>query len=292
MNFNTPVTDLIKQRTSTRTYQKRVMDDEKRKVLTQFLRSLHVGPLGNSTRFELVAATPGDSKTLRGLGTYGFIKNPAGFIVGTTIDGGNSLEDFGFQMEAAILYATDLGLGTCWLGGTFTKSRFVKRISAGAGEILPAVTSVGYPAHEPRRLDGEIRQRAKSDRRLSWERLFFKTRLGEPISKGDAGEYAIPLEMVRLGPSASNRQPWRIVRDEEAWHFYLRRTRGYLDKRSARLLKLEDLQRVDIGIAMCHFELTAREIGLDGVWLVEKPDLPIEWELTEYTASWVPGDRF
>ena len=35
------------------------------------------------------------------------------------------------------------------------------------------------------------------------------------------------LEMVRRGPSASNKQPWRVVRAGERWHLYLQRTRGY-----------------------------------------------------------------
>jgi hypothetical protein len=90
--------------------------------------------------------------------------------------------------------------------------------------------------------------------------------------------------MVRLGPSASNRQPWRIIRDGNDWHFYLRRTPGY-GERNTSLLKLADLQRVDMGIAMCHFELTARELGLSGEWkhvkqLIEKPDEQIEYIIT------------
>lgn len=47
------------------------------------------------------------------------------------------------------------------------------------------------------------------------------------------------------------------------------------------------MQRLDMGIAMCHFELTARELGLSGKWLnmalgIVKPD-----DLTEYIVSWV-----
>ena len=34
---------------------------------------------------------------------------------------------------------------------------------------------------------------------------------------------------------------------------------------------MADLQRVDMGIAMCHFELAARERGLAGRWVVEQP---------------------
>ena len=52
--------------------------------------------------------------------------------------GEKNLEDFGYTMERIILFATDLGLGTCWLGGSFTKSRFAEKISANGSERVPA----------------------------------------------------------------------------------------------------------------------------------------------------------
>jgi hypothetical protein len=47
------------------------------------------------------------------------------------------------------------------------------------------------------------------------------------------------------------------------------------------------MQRLDMGIAMCHFEQTARELGLEGRWVVDQPEIGELDELTEYTASWV-----
>jgi hypothetical protein len=46
------------------------------------------------------------------------------------------------------------------------------------------------------------------------------------------------------------------------------------------------MQRLDLGIAMCHFELTAREQGLKGHWMVSEPKLEKPDALTEYTATW------
>jgi hypothetical protein len=42
-----------------------------------------------------------------------------------------------------------------------------------------------------------------------------------------------------------------------------------------------------MGIAMCHFELTARDQGLDGKWVIQEPGIAKPDELTEYTVSWV-----
>jgi hypothetical protein len=286
MDFNQPVTDLIRQRASTRTYQKQALEADIRESLAHYLEGLQVGPLGNPTRFELIDSTQGDGKYLRGLGTYGFIKDAAGFMIGTQRAGEKNLEDFGYQMERAILFATGLGLGTCWLGGTFTKSRFARKIDLGAEETIPAVTAVGYAAAKERRFDHGIRQRARADRRLPWEKLFFDTRLGAPLSREAAGAFTDVLEMVRRGPSASNRQPWRVVKAGGTWHLYLQRSPGYRDGLTARLLQLADLQRIDMGIAMCHFELAAREAGLPGGWHLQDPGLEIPDEWTEYCVSW------
>jgi hypothetical protein len=55
------------------------------------------------------------------------------------------------------------------------------------------------------------------------------------------------------------------------------------------MMKIEDLQRVDLGIAMCHFELTTRELGLSGEWVVieSRDDQPGHGG--EYLVSWVTG---
>jgi nitroreductase len=233
-----------------------------------------------------VAAAEEDNKALRQLGTYGFIKGATGYLVGATRDGEEKLEDFGFLMEKLVLFATDLDLGTCWLGGTYTKSSFADRINAQADELIPAVTPVGYCAPTRRPVDRLIRNRAGSDRRLPVDRLFFDQQWSTPLPLTGAGEWATPLEMVRLAPSASNRQPWRIVRGEAGWHFYLRRTPGYRDSMLNRIFTQSDLQRVDIGIAMCHFELSARELGLAGEWLQADPGINLPDELTSYIATW------
>ena len=49
------------------------------------------------------------------------------------------------------------------------------------------------------------------------------------------------------------------------------------------------MQRLDMGIAMCHFELSAKELGLEGRWVVAEHDIRTPGELTLYTASWICG---
>lgn len=307
LSFSAPVSEIIQQRYSCRAYDKRSIAPEQAGCLAAFAAGIKAGPLGTALRFELAVALEDDGQALRGLGTYGLIRNPAGFIIGAAGPGEKNLEDFGYGMEAVVLHATSLGLGTCWLGGNFTRSSFARKIGAAKDEIVPVVAAMGYPVEGVRDRD-LLRKAAGSDRRLPWEALFFRSAadhsgqpaqpakasiskgahgFGEPLSVEDTGPYAVPLAMVRLAPSASNRQPWRVVQDQGCYHFYLQRTPNYgRGTLPFTLLGLADLQRVDMGIAMCHFELAARELGLEGQWVAGEPDLPKSGETTEYVVTW------
>ncbi|MHC1761228.1 MAG: nitroreductase family protein [Negativicutes bacterium] len=285
--MNKPVAELIQQRFSCRRHLEKVIEPETRNQLQRFLVNLHAGPFGSPVRFELIAATEQDRQSLKGVGTYGVIRNAQGFIVGAVGPGEKNMEDFGYLMEEAILFATGLGLGTCWLGGSFTKSGFAKKIGATAAEVVPAVTSIGYIADRSKAEDW-IRRRAGGASRLPAERMFFEDQFGKPMAADRLGAYAAILDMVRWGPSASNKQPWRIVRTGEAWHFYLQRTPGYgKDSFLGRLIGVADVQRLDMGIAMCHFELSAKEFGLAGVWRNQEPNIKMPDTNTEYVVTWI-----
>ncbi len=286
---NRPIDELVRLRRSCRKFQEAPLAGQARHALSDFLAASRVGPFGGRARFALIAATADDHSALKGLGTYGFIAGANAFIVGAIGQSPKDLEDYGYLMELAILRATDLGLGTCWLGGTFTKSRFARKIALAEGERMPAVTAVGYAEDESFSKD-RIRRMAGSNFRRRPEELFFNGAFSTPLSPGDAGRYAGPLEMVRWAPSASNRQPWRIVLTPAGWHFYLARSKRYgKGTLLFTVLRLADLQRVDLGIAMCHFELAAREAGLAGSWEVEDPGIAATPAGVEYTATWRPA---
>lgn len=237
-------------------------------------------------RFDLVAAKDADLSHLKDLGTYGTIQNPRAFIIGATGLDGYCLEDYGYAMEEIILYATELGLGTCWLGGFFTRSSFGKRIDVSGDEQIPAVTALGLIGDPEKARQTIIRRVVGALNRLPWEELFFDKEFDAPLSPEEAGKYQTALEMVRWAPSASNRQPWRVIKDDRAWHFYLWRTPGYRRNIVTRLMNISDLQRVDMGIAMCHFALTMREMGIVGQWNTEEPGIERPDPSTEYCMTW------
>jgi nitroreductase len=286
MNYSRSITEIIRQRFSCRAYLEKPIDVATIQKLQSAMDSYKTGPLASALRFKMIAATEEDRSSLKGVGTYGKIKNPQGFIVGAATQSPKDLEDYGYALERLVLHATDLGLGSCWLGGGFTKSGFAKKIEARSNECVPAVISLGYIENIEKAKNAFVRKRTGGHNRIPWEQQFFNESFKEPISVEQAGNYENALEMVRLGPSASNKQPWRIIKKGDSWHFYLQRTKGYGTSIVFKLLKIADIQRLDMGIAMCHFELTAHQMGLQGSWKIEDPGIEKPDELTEYTVSW------
>jgi len=277
----------MKARVSWRSYRAEALRPEDRARLAAFAALPPAAPFGNAVRLAVVGAATDDyGSPARALGTYGVVNGARDFLVGAVCRGPMDLEDFGYAFEYAVLYATALGLGTCWLGATFTYAGFARAIALAADEVLPAVSPVGYVAGRRTAVDRVTRWGARSGGRKPWGRLFFDGSFATPLMPEAAGPYAEPLEMVRLAPSASNRQPWRLVRAGGVFHLFLSRTPGY----NARLINVPggDLQRLDTGIALCHFSLAAAELGLPGTWRIAEPP-PAVGALpprTSYVASW------
>jgi nitroreductase len=291
MNLKKPVTEVIRERCSWRSYDGRPLDEQTRKELEEFLSCTDNGPFGVPVRLHLVDRSGSASWRTRAFGTYGFISGAKQFLAGAVVKADKDMETYGYVFEKATLFATDLGLGTCWLGGTFNRSSFARAIRLRDNEILPAISPVGYKRTKQGALDSMMHRAVGSANRRPWGDLFFYKNFDTPISEADAGQYSVPLEMVRLAPSSINGQPWRIIKVEGAdlFHFYLKRTG--MRKRTADIFVPLDLLRVDMGIAMCHFELTAREIDLKGIWKILNPvPSPLPSDM-EYVVSWVGSSR-
>ena len=281
MEIPSPI-ETIKKRISCRSFDGRPLDDKTKNQLRAFLRENTRGPFGNPLRFELVDLTEAERAELKSLGTYGVVKGASLYIAGAVTRGARAMEDYGFGMERNILFATTLGLGTCWLGGTLNRAGFARKIALTPDEQMPAISPVGYSAEKRSLTDRAFRFMAKSDRRKPWEDLFFDEKPGNPLVKERAGACGQALESVRIGPSASNRQPWRVIREGATYHFCLQRTPGY-DKMLGEIR----LQEVDMGIALCHFELAAGELGVRGSWREAKPSF--DAGTMEYVVSRVAG---
>jgi hypothetical protein len=280
--FVEPIVELIRRRKSVRTYSNRPVPADVQEKIRQYFQPPN-GPFQAAIRFELLnqPAIKADSQIK--LGTYGMIQGASLFIAAAVEKKDRHLEQLGYVFEDLILYLTSLGLGTCWLAGTFTKNQFAKAMRTGNNEILPIVTPVGYPGIFRSPIDLLLKPIPALKQRKPWNTLFFQDSFNTILNKSEAGAYALPLEMVRLAPSASNKQPWRIIQKNGAFHFCLAHDPVYSHRYPY------DIQKIDLGIAMFHFESTAQESGLKGRWENQTPifeNVPAE---LEYIITWVPA---
>jgi len=287
MEFSRSAIDLMKIRRSWRSYLDSLTDSAQLYLLRDMLAGEHRGPFGGGVRFVLLDGLHLPPEQLRRMGTYGFIQGTKTFIAGIIREQNRCREDFGYVFERLILRITDMGLGTCWMAGTFNKSGFAANIGLRDGDIMPAITPIGPIAdhHTPREM--LMRTVTGSNGRKPWTGLFYHISPATPLAPERAGSYCVPLEMVRLAPSSRNGQPWRIIKDYGAdiYHFYYHLPP--MQRLVRQALGGDDDERLDLGIAMLHFELAAREKGLAGHWEDRARDLTTAPKNMVYCVSWI-----
>lgn len=135
-----PYIDWIKKRTSWRTYNQEKLIERDRAIIEEVIKDPCNPPFGNVPRFKLIDYETEDGK----IGLYGFIRGAQHYIAGAVEKASMSIEDYGYALERIILYATGLELGTCWLGGTFTRNIVSEKLGLEDYEVLPVITPIGY----------------------------------------------------------------------------------------------------------------------------------------------------
>lgn len=76
--------------------------------------------------------------------------------------------------------------------------------------------------------------------------------------------------MVRLAPSSINSQPWRILKKGNIIHIYSN--------------EKTDINKIDIGIALCHLDLSLQELGVIGEFKFINPKIKSKYK---YIVSYV-----
>lgn len=268
------VIETIGRRRSVRTYSGDPLSDELVAMIKQYINQLQA-PFGAKARVELIHARAGE-KTVQ-LGTYGWVKGACEYLALIYEEAPFAETAAAYMFEELILYCTELGLGTCWLGGSFSRGDFKRQLLLKPNERLKIVSPVGYASGGKERFLEKYIVRAEKHHasRKPFGELFFDGAFNRPLTAVGAGVFLEPLEMVRLAPSANNMQEWRAVLDGEVLHFY---KKPYLA-----------FDSIDIGIALCHFALTCEELGIEGRF--ETAECVPESDSLRYVISWVPGFR-
>jgi nitroreductase len=267
--FDKPINEIVRKRHSVRSYEKTELPKEIREKLQAYLDEINAseGPFCTKVRISLVQKNDANKEVK--LGTYGVIKGANYYLVAVCKKGDYDFENLGFLFEKVILYCTSLGLGTVWLGGTFNKGNFAKAVKLKEDELLPIVSPVGVEGGKKSIL-GALFSKNNGPKRKDFSQIFFNEKFDTSLTYEEAKEYGEVLEMVRLAPSAVNKQPWRILKEGNNYHFY---SEGK-----------SEMSRIDMGIGMCHFYLSAKEKGLKGEIKVLSDKSQDKYK---YVASWI-----
>ncbi len=264
--------ELVKTRRSVRTFDGQKLDQSVVDELKAFAESI-VNPYGVPVKFVFLDADEHklSSPVLAGEKLY----------VSAVVEKKEHAEEaYGYAFEALLMHAHEMGLGTVWIGGTMPRDKFEAATGLSENEVMPCMSPLGKVAKRMSVKEALMRKGVKADVRYDFKDLFFQNNFQTPLTKGTAMETGLAdaLECVRLAPSAVNKQPWRIVIGDHVAHFYEKHDKGYITPDY-------DLQKIDIGIAMYHFEKELQEEGRDPKCEINDPGISVPAD-TDYVVSY------
>jgi len=264
------LSEIIRTRKSVRTFDGKPLRPEDREKLEEYAAGI-TDPFGVPVSFVFLDADANglSSPVLAGEKLY---------VAGKVKKVPCADEAFGYSFEKLVLYAWSSGIGTTWIGGTMKRELFESAAGLADGERMPCISPLGYPAKKRSVKEIMMRKGVGADNRLQAEKFFFENSFDYPLSGTKKEEIADLIEMVRWAPSAVNKQPWRIVLKDGAYHFYEKKNKGFVSEATG------DLQRIDVGIALCHFVMGLEERSEHPRVLADDPGIALP-ENIEYIAT-------
>lgn len=168
--------------------------------------------------------------------SYGFFKNAKNYIA-VVVDTAykHTYQRAGYFAQQIVIKATTLGLGTCYVGGTYDKKSISARIRV--GEKLLFIILFGYEDHQPQRLMA----------RIGYNLIHLKKKaLHDFITIDSEEEYLkFPklheaVEAVACSPSSLNKRPARITCKNGEIHMLINSD--------------NEKEFIDLGIAQYNFQ--------------------------------------
>jgi len=213
-----------------------------------------------SPRIELISGGESIKQVLTFMiGSYGLVQNAPHLLAGILPEESERAQiDLGYVLEHVVLEATRLGLGTCWITGTFDAERAGDVLDLAPGETAGAVCALGYPTEEGfGRLHTKlIRRLAGGHQRKPLTELVHAHRWGEPWTAENTDPALVTvLKHARLAPSAHNGQPWRFIVQSDGI-----------------LLAIVRPRFIDSGIVMSHISIAAAAADYAGTWSLSLRD--------------------
>lgn len=239
----------IFQRKSVRKYNMELLPSDTLAEIKEYVN--HVEPLGKDIKVEFTYLNTHDVKNLLPIKAPHYL-----CIYSEKI--GNYLMNAGFMLQQVDLYLSSKGLGSCWLGMAKPSKEVPAQLRGMEFVIMLAFGNSIESVHR-----SDLSQFKRKD-------------LAEVGTAKGVDEL---LNAVRFAPSASNSQPWFITGDAAKLQVY-REKLGII-----KAALYDKMNKIDIGIALCHIFMTAKTLGKGATLIYDKKDEAMAPKGLEYMTS-------
>lgn len=185
------------------------------------------------------------------VGSYGSVKGAPSALLVIARKTGRGQQHAGYTGEALVLEAGSRGLSTCWIGGSFDRTKALELTDLAEDEFVVCVSPLGFRTPTETLTDQLMHGAARSATRKPL------TEIAPNFSDEWPTWARVAVECARLAPSAMNRQPWLF--DFAGGELSLNVVPG---RERAELTRA-----LDCGIAMLHAEVAARQTGCVAHWV-------------------------
>lgn len=243
MAEHTQLIDAINIRTSIRSYDPDPIDDDTARQLDMTIDAVNM--LADA-HIQLVRDQPA---VFADANASGHLNNAANYlaVVGPKDDGAR--ERAGFYTERVVLAATLRGLGTCWVGGSWDRSKAARHCRLSAGEELYLGVVIGYPERHFDRMAKSYTELAamRDAHRESKTYEQFTAPMSDEARAAAPDWFKAGVQAAMKAPSAMNRQPivFSYNPDDDT-------AAAMIDPNAESGQALNDL-----GIAKLHFQIGA-----------------------------------
>lgn len=236
--------DACNNRVSRRSYIDRKIEDEYINKLINI-----IGEINNCSELNIQLVEDGKSVLGGFKASYGMISGVKSFIA---LVGNKNIQNYkqklGYYGEMIVLEATELGLSTCWIGGTYSKSECENYINVKSDEELICIIALGYADKDLTIKEKVVKNLNRKNKKIE-DMLVHKT--------NDVPSWILSgVEYALEAPSAVNKKP--VI-----YEFNDNRVEAIISKPN------HGYEDVDLGISMLHFELGALKEGYRGNWKYE-----------------------
>jgi len=226
--------EYISKRKSVRKYEDEPLDANALSEILEFAGT--AVRLDNEIKTEIYIV-PRDAVTL-----FLPVKSPQ-YLMFTSEAKDGYLENAGFILQQIDLFLSSKGYGSCYVGMAMPSGE-----AKGMSELeYVIVLAFGRPAETLYRTDiSQFRRKALSE-------IADASELIEDVDYFDIT--ADIIDSVRLAPSATNSQPWFLITDKRRLDFFCEKPNFI------KAIGYKKMNRIDMGIALCHCALAAEHLG-------------------------------